>query len=72
MFIQQSALLHEETVTDKTEEPESRLVFLNGDHEYAIFNPYSGNDEAHIIPLVRFTSVKDQGESHYFDSTITA
>lgn len=65
MFIQQSALLHEETVTDKTEEPESRLVFLNGDHEYAIFNPYSGNDEAHITPLVRFTSVKDQGLSGY-------
>lgn len=66
MFIQQSALLLEETVSDKTKVPENRLVFLNGDHEYVVFNPYNGNDdEAHATPIIRFTSVKEQGPSGY-------
>lgn len=73
MFIQQSALLLEEIVSDKTKVPENRLLFLNGDHEYVVFNPYNGNDdEAHATPIIRFTSVKEQGESHNFDSTIVA
>uniref|UniRef100_A0A0D6QW70 WD repeat-containing protein 75 second beta-propeller domain-containing protein n=1 Tax=Araucaria cunninghamii TaxID=56994 RepID=A0A0D6QW70_ARACU len=65
MFIQESALLHEENI-NKSKQAENRLIFLNRDHEYVVFNPYSDDDdEAHSVPSKRFSSMKDPVMSGY-------
>ncbi|KAH9298283.1 hypothetical protein KI387_029965 [Taxus chinensis] len=66
IFIQESVLLREGTDFDKSKQAENRLVFMNRDHEYTAFNPYNSVDEeAQLVPLLRFSSMKDSVLSGY-------
>lgn len=66
IFIKESGLLFEENDIDKSKQAESRLVFLDRDHAYVVFNPYDSDDnDTHLVPLLRFSSMEDQGLSGY-------
>ncbi|GLJ11978.1 hypothetical protein SUGI_0181380 [Cryptomeria japonica] len=66
IFIQESALSCEENDIDKSKQADSRLVFLDRDHAYVVFNPYNSDDnEVQSVSRLRFSSMDDPGLSGY-------
>eukprot|EP00268_Persea_americana_P020064 TRINITY_DN20334_c0_g1_i3.p1 TRINITY_DN20334_c0_g1~~TRINITY_DN20334_c0_g1_i3.p1 ORF type:complete len:812 (+),score=149.30 TRINITY_DN20334_c0_g1_i3:277-2712(+) len=64
-FLQPNTSFHERTAAEgKT--PSMMLVYINGDHEYFIFNPYSSEGhQSKINPLENNVSFKEKGQYGY-------